>query len=367
MFFHYARWVIVSPVELKTRFMYRAQVCLLIEAPVGATVIKGYEGRAIMCGVGNFVTLVMLLFLTPVFAFLINTAGSSVIRMYIPQGHKENSRRIWKFASVIIALLIPVGFLISPDPRLEKRRAESEALRNKQYAEYWDKFSQLEENLFAARTESDPAILKMKALGHDFKLGPCHAGRRELALNDSCYYCWLDNKTVDGLEGAMPEALRKRWYVGRGFSKATEKENRWLYIQKDGKSRCALDNEFSVSAKRNGKRIDVDLYTDFPPSDYGGHMPGEETYAKECLGEEAFHRYLGTITVHSRSQEPANAKLDTNLEKAFTAQLTNEERKELRSIITALPCVVWVPVIKHDKESTVVTGSISPYITLRHL
>jgi hypothetical protein len=306
----------------------------------------------------------MLLVLTPVFAFLIYAAGSSVVRMYIPYEHRITSRRIWKFGSVIIAFLIPFGFIVSPDPLREKQKVEFKARMQKEYAAYWHKFSLFEDRLYLAKSESDPAISEMKALGHDFKLGPMHEGRRELALNDRCYYSWEDAKTIGGLEGAMPAALQRRWYVGRGYSKATEKENRSLYVRKDGRDELASDKEFSVSAKRNGSHIDVEIYSDYSLSGFANGVPGKEIYAKECLGEEAFHRYLGNITVNSRSQEPKGA--NTDLERAFTTLLTKEEREELDSIVTSQPCVVWIPV-KHGKGAPTVTGAISPYITLRHI
>ncbi len=75
-----------------------------------------------------------------------------------------------------------------------------------------------------------------------------------------------------------------------------------------------------VHARRNGKFIDLDMYVDFPISEYKKGMPSVDEYAISSLSEEVYHRLIGTIAVHKRCEEPANAKLDSDLEKSVRAR-----------------------------------------------
>ena len=328
-----------------------------------------------MCGAANFCQLIMVLFLAPLFALALYKISVNQVVSLAPEPRKATVRLLWKFGSALLALLIPVAWWLSPpDPRLAQHKAERRAAMQTEYTQFWNDFAQIGEKLYSARSDSDPAVQQLKDLlqrrhfTSNFKLGPMHDGRRELAFGGLHYYSWANCRSVYRLESSTPESIKHYWYTGSGFSKASVKDERNLYLIKDAKSETS-DKDFTVSANRNGGYIDVDIYTNFLVDEYSPGISATEEFAKECLGEEAYYRYLGKIRVHKRDKQTASTKLDKDLEKAFTALLTKEERSDLNSFVTAKPCVVSVPIKQNSKtESSFKTPcALSPYIKLRQI
>jgi len=298
--------------------------------------------------------------------------GSSLIWKFSSPKNRRKYRICCIVFSILLSIIIPFVYFLQKE--ITKSYIDhGESLRReakRRDADFWTKFSKIEPKLYSAKTDSDPSVNEMQALltsygsAYRFKLGPKHDAKRELGI---AWYSYSHGSHLNSpavLIDALPKSLKNRWYVGIGFAKPNHKQP--LYLIKQGQEKEASAADFSFHTTRVNRRVDINLYTDYPvaPLQDTSPLAQAEAYITECIGEEAFHRYVGKIQLHQRGSPFIDENQYTNLRQAFMARLTPQERHDLDSIVTSQPCVGWIPTGEYNEfDDALITPS--PYIELR--
>lgn len=322
-----------------------------------------------MCGLGNFFLLLIILFvMSPVFIAFSYAVGRRAAKKIETKNQSRHVRAVSLCAGVsagvvffgFLTVCTSIIFLLTPDHSRERFEEERKAAANERAASFWSEFEQFEQKLYAAKSDSDPSIGQLKKLiakqnwvvYNVLKLGPTHSdGRRELGLSADAPY------------QNIPEKLKSHWYFGESFSLPSKLSDRRLIVAGDSCPETADPDDYRVMAKRAGNRVDVTVYADdsvkekLRAFDVGSSV---EQFALDSLGGEAYHRYLGKITVYPRDKEPKDLSLGYDLQKAFVAQLSEEQRGELSSVVTKSPCVLKIP--HEDPKSIFIRWEFSPHL-----
>jgi hypothetical protein len=254
----------------------------------------------------------------------------------------------------------------------QKEKSTAERIRNE--TAFWNLFSTLEDQLYLAKTDGDPAIIKLqaglRALSPDlsFQIGPVHSGRRELAFIKG-RHIWVPADNIPGeLIKLVPPKLHDHWYVGYGFPQPTTIRGS-NYRTGEGTGIWISSKDICFVATRNKNTIDVELFTDSPLTpDTDGESPVDK-FLRKNPGERLCGTLLGNVTVKKMSELGDRKAQDiTLIYTAFVELLTPAERKQLEQIVTTQPCVVST--VSSDGASPATTQRLkavpSPYLKLRH-
>lgn len=265
-----------------------------------------------------------------------------------------------KFSNLLISFVLASVVLFQFESFLWKaNEAREQELKANQtddteiYAQrLWTKFLTLEERLYKAKDENDPAVQELKRVW-DFpvRIGPYHEdGKRELAFESRLVLPFC------------PGSVNARWFVGLDYPHRNGEERFNFYVVEKGGTRFAYESEYVVAATRVGDLVDVDIYSEFPMSSEKGADTLEASLLRS-IGPDAFDRFVGKITCHKRSEQPTDRALDNNIQVAFLSALTPAERADLKAIVTSRPCVTQIFTL--NKVDRSMKFKKSPYIKFR--
>jgi hypothetical protein len=260
---------------------------------------------------------------------------------------------------------------------------------------FWKWFRTIDDQLYVAKVDTDPAVQKMKIRlneecpGLTFKLGPVHNGQRELAfiedrkLEETEY----DSQTKTNSRALIKIAQRNaltHWYTGFGFYKPKTMSSMEYGI---GNQRIPIySKDILFSASRNKNYIDVVVLTDARLLEDAGGLRETEahlsttprgalrheiepvsTYLHGNLGEEFYGKILGNVTIGKLSgSKTSNAQTIDHIYQTFVKLMTTDERKEFNAIVTTQPCVHETLASNVGEGTGFPACQKSPYMRLRH-
>ncbi len=228
----------------------------------------------------------------------------------------------------------------------------SEKTQNKEIVAFWDYFTTMEKDLFAAQSPDEPAYKtltgKLKEVDPDlsFKMGPTHQGesptiyKRELAFTGG-------PKSLHELLSTGASRCSSRWIIGTGFTPPAPV----IHEPSKSKDSRVKNSDYTFELKRNGGTIDATIYTDMPINDKNGIREPLDTVLRIDLGECCYRCMLGNVTIKKRKEIRPGSKPDVidHIGPSFQKLMTASEREDvLGPISKKLPVVAYI----HVPEST---------------
>jgi hypothetical protein len=220
--------------------------------------------------------------------------------------------------------------------------------------EFWQAFRSIEQDLHDIKSEDDQAYQKLKLQVDKYLVpttvvvGARHGNVRELSFKEldvKGYVAKSDSSKQIipvALINCVPYGQFDNWLIGSGFDEPYICDSVYTHLYSGPRKHFAKDVLFS--AKRSGKRINVDVYTDIDIKPAFHNTPPVTDFLKRNLGGQFFYLVLGDVKFHplSEKRESTVQSID-KIHQAFLSLLTPSELKSLRADVTDNMCVQLLP------------------------
>ncbi|MFA7340403.1 MAG: hypothetical protein WC028_26715 [Candidatus Obscuribacterales bacterium] len=299
---------------------------------------------------------ILSIFLAPFFG--LGCAIMAVLGLCLFRAVKKRPpfKDVWLIAiavSVICTAAAPFVLVLGWATAIDaiKRAEREKAISTSR--EFWQAFSSIEKDLHDVKSEDGPVYQKLK-LQLDKYLWPStvivgarHGNVRELSFKDLDIKSYAVRPNSSKLITSM--ALINcaeydqfdNWLIGSGFDKPYICDSVFTHLYSGPNKYFAKDVLFS--AKRTGKRINVDVYTDIDTKPAFDNPPPVTDFLKRNLGGQFFYLVLGDVKFHplSEKRECTVQPID-KIHQAFLSLLTPSELKSLEAKVTDNMCVQLV-------------------------
>lgn len=237
-------------------------------------------------------------------------------------------------------------------------------------SEFWQSFSTIEKDLHDVKSEDDPAYQKLKLRLNKYVwpstviVGALHGNVRELSFKEldvKNYKPMSDSTkliTSVALINCAPYGEFDNWLIGSGFDKPYICDSVFTHLRSGPRKYLAKDVLFS--ARRSGKRINVDVYTDIDIKPAFDNTPPVTEFLKRNLGGQFFYLVLGDVKFHPLSERKGcEVQSIDKVHQAFLGLLTPSELKSLEANVTDNMCVQSLS----SKDSRLYKQYKNPHLT----